>query len=75
VTWGGTNAVPQGGIGGGGNGAVWTDPAITPVNTPGINGTPNTGGGAGGSFAGDGSSIVVGATGGSGIVIISYPFP
>ena len=74
ITWGGTNAVPLGGAGGGGNGAIWTDPA-TPVNTPGSNGAPNTGGGAGGSFAGDGSSIVIGASGGSGIVIISYPFP
>ena len=71
--WGGTNSVPQGGIGGGGNGAISYAPAV--INVSGIDGTPNTGGGAGGSFAGDGTSTVFGATGGSGVVVISYSFP
>jgi hypothetical protein len=72
IVWGGTNAVPRGGIGGGGDGQTWT---ASPINKPGIDGTANTGGGAGGGFAGTGSVIAYGAAGGSGIVIISYAYP
>jgi hypothetical protein len=73
LIWGGANTVPQGGIGGGGNGAINYAPAA--INVSGSDGAPSTGGGAGGSYAGDGASVVFGATGGTGIVIISYPFP
>ena len=69
--WGGSNTTPPGGLGGGGSGALFSASA----NIPGVNGTANTGGGAGGGWAGDGSSTAFGAAGGSGIVIISYPFP
>ena len=58
----GPGAVSPGGSGGGGNGASQTSPTNT-------NGTANTGGGAGGA-----TNLLVGKTGGSGIVIIRYKF-
>jgi len=56
-----TDALGSGGAGGGGAGSA--------VNTIGNAGTTNTGGGAGGS---GGNSNIVGATGGSGIVVVRY---
>jgi len=69
--WGGVNVTPLGGLGGGGSGALYSSTS----NLPGYDGAPNTGGGAGGGWAGDGTSIAYGSSGGSGIVIISYPYP
>ena len=60
----GSNNAAAGGAGGGGAGSVTTGA------TPGTNGTANTGGGAGGS---GGFTSALGATGGSGIVIVRYP--
>jgi hypothetical protein len=59
-----TCASTPGGAGGGGRGASITGP------TPALSGTTNTGGGGGGSF----SASCVGASGGSGIVVIRYKF-
>lgn len=61
--------VGNGGAGGGGGLSTWN-------NTVKYSGLPNTGGGGCGaqySSGGGGSSYSLGATGGSGIVIISYP--
>jgi hypothetical protein len=54
-----------GGVGGGGNGSATS-------NTPGTSGGTNTGGGGGGT-AEAGGYVPTTASGGSGIVIISYP--
>jgi hypothetical protein len=53
-----------GGIGGGGTGGL---------NANGVSGNTNTGGGGGGSNNGPSTGLWVGGTGGSGVVIISYP--
>ena len=54
-----------GGVGGGGNGGSQY------YSTTAVAGTTNTGGGGGGAGIGNGTSV--GASGGSGIVIVSYP--
>jgi hypothetical protein len=59
-----------GGLGGGGNGGAGTGP-LGPNNLYPTDGQTNTGGGGGGS-RGDGSINRIGASGGSGIVIIRY---
>ncbi|EKE19944.1 MAG: hypothetical protein ACD_8C00080G0006 [uncultured bacterium] len=56
-----TVGIPQGGAGGGGNGRYGATAATS--------GSPNTGGGGGG-----GGENVASGTGGSGIVIIRYPY-
>jgi fibronectin-binding autotransporter adhesin len=58
-----------GGLGGGGTGGNGT---ISGSNTAAVAGTNGLGGGGGG--AGDSSSNFNGAAGGSGVVIVSYPF-
>jgi len=62
-----------GGKGGGGNGANW--PGLTPSSNPaGSNGTANTGGGGGGAYYAVANTVCNGGNGGSGIVIVAYPF-
>ena len=60
---GGLGTRGVGGLGGGGNGGDVSNPAGA------TNGTPNTGGGAGGG------NYLYNTTGGSGVVIVSYPAP
>jgi hypothetical protein len=59
-----------GGLGGGGNGGAGTGP-LGPNNLYPTDGQTNTGGGGGGS-RGDGAINRIGASGGSGIVIVRY---
>jgi hypothetical protein len=68
----GANMVPgPGSAGGGGEGAGRPG---TPSGGPGINGTTNTGGGGGGGSYPSYYTIYPGRTGGSGIVIVRYPY-
>jgi len=68
----GANMVPgPGGAGGGGGGAGRPG---APQGGPGINGTTNTGGGGGGGSYPSYYTIYPGRTGGSGIVIVRYPY-
>jgi hypothetical protein len=57
-----------GGGGGGGNGGN-----NTPLDLNGKSGLANTGGGAGGSGGSTTYTVSLGASGGSGIVVIRYP--
>ena len=68
----GANMVPgPGSAGGGGEGAGRPG---TPSGGSGINGTTNTGGGGGGGAYPSYYTIYPGRTGGSGIVIVRYPY-
>jgi hypothetical protein len=69
VAYAGGGGAGKGGVGrdGGGNGSPTG-------NGPGTAANVNTGGGGGGSSTGPASGDIVGASGGSGIVIIRYPF-
>ena len=68
----GSNMVPgPGGAGGGGGGAGRPG---APQSGPGTNGTTNTGGGGGGGSYPSYYTIYPGRTGGSGIVIVRYPY-
>lgn len=75
----GSNVAYAGGGGGGpagGGGAGGGAPGSQPGNPPalGLSGNVNTGGGAGGVYQNGGGFTVVGGSGGSGVVIIRYPF-
>jgi len=69
VAYAGGGGAGKGGVGrdGGGNGSPTG-------NGPGTAANVNTGGGGGGSSTGPASGDIVGASGGSGIVIIRYPY-
>jgi len=68
---GGTNSPGGGGLGGHGGVSGGGHGQDTYVGTPG-NGTVNTGGGGGGSSATDQSVPILGGSGGSGVVILSF---